>query len=182
MRRTFLFLAAPCFAFAAVFLGASREAHAGLAIALDGHAGPTINDPTGTSRFGGGVSARLGLRLDIIQFEIGPLFITPEIGGGYWFYGQGDQPGRVFGGGRLGLGTRFQPSIFGHAGYGLVRSVDNYRFEGFTADGGAALEFQIVPTFGIGVHASYVTNRYLDMGVEQSLNWFDFGLQMTVNL
>jgi hypothetical protein len=183
MRRTFLFFTAPCLAFAAALLGASREAHADFAIGLDGHLGVRTDD-TDDSRFGGGFSGRLGYRFNLYEFEIGPLFITPEVGGGYWTFGSGTHPTRAFAGARLGLGSRFQPAIFGHAGYGYVGKLDAYKKEGFTVDGGASLEFQIVPTLGVGVHVGYVSNRYSEGEAERerAVNWVNFGLQVTVNI
>lgn len=181
MRRALVSITAPCIALSAVLLGASREAHAGLAIAADAHGGVAVSEPY-KNQFGFGVSGRLGFRIDLVDFDVGPLFVTPEVGGGYWTFGDAGHPGRAFAGARVGLGSRFQPSIFAHAGYGLVRSVGNYNFDGFTADGGVALEFQIVPTLGVGVHSGYFTNRYGDAGLQKSINWVDFGLQVTINL
>jgi len=181
MRRALVLFAAPCVAFSVILFGASREAHAGLAIAADGHLGVALSDPN-KNTLGGGLSGRVGFRIDLINFDVGPLFITPEIGGGYWTFGDAAHPGRIFAGGRIGLGSRFQPALFGHAGYGLVRSGASYNYEGFTADGGLSLEFQIVPTLGVGIHGGYVTNRYSDAGLQKSVDWVDFGLQVTINL
>ncbi len=158
MRRWFFPCALALSAFAVVEL-VSAEAEAGLALGADMNVGVTTT--SAAAEFGGGVTARLGYRVDL-----GPLWVMPEVGGGYTRFGEGMTPTRVFGGGRVGLGTVVQPGVFGHMGYGWGSPT----LGGPTMDMGAALDLKAA-IVNAGVHVGVVT-----VSGEVPLTWVDMGM------
>ena len=104
-----------------------------------------------------GFRARAGWR-----FDIGPLWLLPEIGGGYdveRFAGAGVESSlpRAFGGARAGLSLpllpalRLEPGVYGHAGFAQYQADDN----GTAFDAGLALDLRILRRLLVGVQVGY---------------------------
>lgn len=115
---------------------------------------------------GGGFGVRLGNR-----FALPLVVMAVELKGGFYGYG-GDRNSKVYtglAGARIGVGEVIRPSLFAHVGIGHVTHDDlpgapAPNRTGFTADGGVALDFTLLPLLDIGVHGSYgvITNADFD--------------------
>jgi hypothetical protein len=171
--------ALPPLAFAAAFLaGSAARADPGAPARLLGariEADLDVGAPMGTgeSRLSFGAGGRFGWR-----FELGPLWIQPEIGGHYTVftrYGAAgcvacqraliEHPARAFGGlrigGQAGAGV-LEPALFGHAGYGWVTTgtpgatpPEVYDKSGPAFDAGFAIDVKVVRNFRFGLHCAY---------------------------
>lgn len=159
---------------AGAVLSFSAPANAGLTIHVEQDFGVVTN---GGADFGLGFSGRIGYRIGL-----GPLWIAPELGGGYLSFGEvganSIHPSRVYGGGRLGLGGFVQPQIYGHAGYGWMGGVRDISFRGAMFEVGGALDLRVIPLLGIGVHAGYTSNDSINEGLlgRGAINWVNFGV------
>lgn len=173
MRRSLWFVLAPALASGAVLL-TSSEASAGVTIHLEQDFGVITN---GGSDVGFGFSGRLGYRA-----KIGPLWLGPELGGGYLTFGDIGRyslhPSRMYGGGRIGLGGVLQPQLYGHAGYGWMGDVGDVSFRGAMFEAGVALDIEILPVVGIGAHLGYTSNDNINGGAagQGAFNWVNFGV------
>jgi hypothetical protein len=96
------------------------------------------------------------------RFDIGPVWLLPEIGGGYdkeRFVGTSVESSlpRAFGGARAGLslsllpGLRIEPAVYGHAGFAQYQADDN----GTAFDVGGALDLRILRHLLVGVQVGY---------------------------
>jgi hypothetical protein len=121
---------------------------------------PSGNDLSG----GGGFKLRFGDRIRFHRFSITPeggyafdhLFATDNLGNSYdW------DMHRFFGGARFAFGRVVMPGFYAHLGYGWRDTGDPTVAPGSTGglafDAGFLLDFRLVPGFGFGVHAEYVT-------------------------
>jgi hypothetical protein len=101
-----------------------------------------------------GLAGRLGL-----GFDTGVVRITPEGMFEWDRFGDNDHVIRVLGGLRISGGRVFEPSVFGHAGWGRrnFRDVRDNEIhdDGFAVDAGAALDFTAIPFLKIGAQAAY---------------------------
>ncbi len=167
MRRALLGTVVPALV-AGLLLTASREAAAGPSIGADFNLGKPVGDTGGSLTTG--IDGRLGYRIGL-----GPIFLEPEIGGGYLAFsgsGASQHLERVFAGGRFGLGGLVQPQIYGHGGYGWITS-DLHGPEG---DVGFALNFKLIPYFHFGAQVGYNVVS-TDFGAAK---WVNFGLNAGV--
>lgn len=96
-----------------------------------------------------GIAGRLGL-----GFDTGVVRITPEGMFEWDRFDEDDTVIRVLGGLRISGGRIFEPSVFGHAGWGR-RNFNDDNEDGFAVDAGAALDFTAIPFLKIGVQAAY---------------------------
>jgi len=99
------------------------------------------------------------------RFDIGPIFLVPEIGAGYDVqrytegYGAPSSLPRVFGGARGGLSfslappVRLEPGVYGHVGYAHE---DGMMGGGAVAnDVGFALDLRVLRLLLVGAHVGY---------------------------
>jgi hypothetical protein len=100
---------------------------------------------------GKGLALRYGYKLDLVV-----LSITPEVGGGAYWFGGVAEPRLLAGslGGRVAFGKVLEPGIFAHVGYGSLKVLDESR-SGPTVDAGLTLDLTIIPLVDLGVHAAY---------------------------
>jgi hypothetical protein len=101
------------------------------------------------------------------QFRLRGLRFTPEIGYGFQHLFATDDFGdpnswethRLFGGARLAFGRIITPGFYGHFGYGWRNTSDPTvpQAGGLALDAGFALDLHLIPHFGFGAHAEYVT-------------------------
>jgi hypothetical protein len=101
------------------------------------------------------------------QFRFRGLRFTPEIGYAYQHLFATDDIGdsfswethRLFGGARLAFGHVIAPGFYGHFGYGWRNTGDPTvpQAGGLALDAGFALDLHLIPHFGFGAHAEYVT-------------------------
>lgn len=173
MRRSLWFILAPPLASSVVLL-ASSEASAGVTVHLEQDFAVITN---GGSDIGFGLSGRVGYRVDL-----GPLWLAPELGGGYLSFGDIGRyslhPSRMYGGGRVGLGGFLQPQLYAHAGYGWMGGLGDVSFRGAMFEVGVALDVQLLPIFGIGTHLGYASNDNINGGdvAQEAFNWVNFGV------
>ena len=135
---------------------ASAEARAGGYVAADFDIGGPM-DASG-ARYALGIGGRAGWR-----FDLGPVWIGPELGSSYLAYwGASDDAfmttngalphaARILAGMRFGLGGRVQPAFYGHAGAGWLGAHE----VGPAFDAGLALDFALVPHFVFGAQLGY---------------------------
>jgi hypothetical protein len=162
----------------AATLSTTRSAHAGPTVAADLDLGTSVGQGVnayvrGLNPSGGSISppAALyvtGLRLRAgWRFDVGPVWILPEVGGGYDVERFQDGPSggghplpRAFGGARAGVSlplaplVRFEPGIYGHAGYArywLTAAPDN----GLASDVGLALDLHLFRYLIVGAQVGY---------------------------
>ncbi|HVY46259.1 MAG TPA: hypothetical protein VHB21_10290 [Minicystis sp.] len=157
MRSPALSLASLGFA-AFALVAAPRAAHAGdFAVGADGG----VLVPTdGNISTGFDLGGRFGYRA-----HLGPLWLQPEIQGGYMKLGSAGL-GRATGGARFGLGGLLQPQVFAHAGAAFGDA------NGFSFDAGGALDVKL-SIFFAGVHGAV---GYLDAGkLSGTVTWIDIG-------
>jgi hypothetical protein len=171
MRRIVFSLATTCLAFAAV-TGFASPAHAGVTLGADMNVGVLASRQA--YYFGGGVGGHLGYKV-----KLGPLAVTPELGGGYLQLGPGFQPRRIYAGGRLALRGVLQPSIHAHYGYAWIQP----GVDGPAYDLGGALDLSAV-VLNVGAHANFVSvlavqNAELYSFV-QPTRWVEIGLHAGV--
>lgn len=173
MRRSLCLAAAPPLAAVAVLL-ASPDANAGITIHVEQDVGILTSVDL---EAGVGFSGRLGYR-----FDIGPLWLAPELGGGYLTFGDVDgqalHPSRMYGGGRVGLDGFVQPQLYVHAGYGWLGDLGDVSLEGALFEVGVAVDLRVLPVLGIGAHAGFTSNDNLHGGAQarDSFNWLSFGV------
>jgi hypothetical protein len=165
---------APALAAAGVALLASPEARAnGVTLHAEQDFAFLTN---GGSNVGFGFSGRMGYR-----FELGPIWLAPELGGGYISFrdigGYSLHPARIFGGGRLGLRGFVQPQIYGHAGYGWLGGLGDINLNGAMFEVGVALDLRVLPILGIGIHGGYTSNENIngDAVGRDAFNWVNVG-------
>lgn len=114
-----------------------------------------------TDQSGSIVALGAGLRAGW-QFDVGPAWIGPEIGGSFTGYlgGGGEDASpfrralngeRLLGGVRFGLRGPVRPSVYARLGLGWIGGGT----PGPAFDGGAAVDFALVPLFVFGAHAGY---------------------------
>jgi len=154
--------------FVVASLVASHEARAGVFLGAEFDGGAGFDMPPNTS-IGPGFLATLGYR-----FGLGPVFLQPEIQGGYSVFPGAEAPphvARILGGARFGLGGLVQPQVFAHAGGGFTGAPGT----GPAFDGGIGLAFKLVPIFSFGVQGAY--NVVLDTG-DATMKWLSFGVHV----
>jgi hypothetical protein len=159
-------------------LSTSSAAHAGPTVATDLDLGTSVGQgitaytrssspPTGPvasfpALYVVGFRVRAGWR-----FDVGPVWLLPEIGGGYdverFHEGAGVQGyalPRAFGGGRAGVSVplapslRFEPGVYGHTGYArywLTGGPD----DGLANDVGLSLDLRFLRYFIVGAQVGY---------------------------
>jgi hypothetical protein len=133
---------------------------------FDGEGAATIASPR--SAVGNALTGGTGFKLragDQIRFP--DLRFTPEIGYGYQHLFATDYFGnsyswethRLLGGARIAFGRLITPGFYGHVGYGWRNTGDPTvpQAGGLALDAGFALDFHLIPHFGFGAHAEYVT-------------------------
>lgn len=188
MPRSSPLRVASSLAFALALLGGVGEAQAGVSLSAELNGGMTFQGLPVNNRFGGGVTGLLGYR-----FHLGPVFLGPEIGGGYMHFDSGASyvrfhPARAFGGVRFGVGRTVQPQIYAHLGYGWLGGLADLDLEGYTADAGLALDFNLLRVLSIGVHAGYVVTQIEPSGggpvtdTPQRIGWINAGAHLTLEL
>lgn len=141
--------------------------------------------PVATPRFdsgnnlsgGGGFKVRLGDQIRLPRLRITPeggyafdhLFATDDFGNGYAW-----DMHRLFGGVRLAFGRVVTPGFYGHLGYGWRDTGDPTvaAAGGLAFDAGFFLDIHVIPGFGFGGHAEYVT---ID-AEPYTPQWIAFGL------
>ena len=182
-------LVLPAAALAAV-LAVSKRALAGPTVSADLDLGTSIGRdtaPTQTSLlYIAGFRIRAGWR-----FSLGPVFLVPELGGGYdvqRFSGapDGSLP-RVFGGARAGLSLpvlpllHFEPGLYGHVGYAPSHGA------GLANDVGLALDLRLLRVLLIGAHVGYeVVTRWVSLApispesVAVADEWIGYGVHAGV--
>ncbi len=156
----------------AVLATAAPSAVAGPTVSADLDLGTSIGrdlspspGPAGTAQtsllYIAGFRIRAGWR-----FDLGPVFLVPEIGGGYdvqRFSGapDGSLP-RAFGGARGGLSLpllpllRLEPGVYGHIGYAPSTG------PGLANDVGLALDLRLLRFLLVGAHVGYeVVTRWV---------------------
>ena len=132
-------------------------AHAAATMAVDFDLAAPLHQPS--LRYAVGLGARFGWR-----FDLGPLFLQPELGASLLSFKQAPTEGvtasssdvpRLLGGARLGLARTgvVQPFLFGHGGLGWAANVAR----GPTADVGLGLDVALVPHFTFGAQLAYNT-------------------------
>jgi len=190
MRRTFLAAAIiPALAFAAVTLGATKEAAAGPTVDLDLNLGTAFQTGVGQSA----VDFSLGGGIDIgYRFYIpgSYLYLQPEIGGHYMRFGfNSDQVGYDYVGtlnagaklGLMGAGGVIQPNIFGHLGLGFLGrqlGPDTAEFGvGPALDIGAGLDIRVVPGFTLGAQIAYNSAADPSYAGADWAKWLSFGIK-----
>jgi hypothetical protein len=154
--------------FVGASLVASQEARAGVFLGAEFDGGAGFGMPPHTT-IGPGFLATFGYR-----FGLGPVFLQPEIQGGYSVFPGADTPphvARVLGGARFGLGGLVQPQLFAHVGGGFTGAPGS----GPAIDGGIALAFKLIPVFSFGVQGAY--NVVLDTG-NATMKWLSFGVHV----
>jgi hypothetical protein len=158
----------------AVSLTLAPSAHAGPTVAADLDLGTSVKRdylPAGdqnpepyspSALYVTGFRIRAGWR-----FDVGPVFLLPEIGGGYdverfafsGFPTITSSLPRVFAGGRAGLSLplapllRLEPAIYGHVGDAWYQG--EVRGNGLATDVGLALDLRILKLVLVGVHVGY---------------------------
>ena len=129
-------------------LGVAHDAAAEVVLGIEPRAELMIRDPP---RFGPGLSLTLGYSLDLY-----PLLLAPELElGGSIFPGEdwlGDL--RAMAGLRVGFTAAVEPSIYLHAGYGLVGAADLVA-HGFAVDAGATLDGRLSREVTLGGSLGY---------------------------
>lgn len=95
-----------------------------------------------------GFDGRFGYRLGV-----GPIFVQPELDGGYVGF-TGAHMARFMVGGRLGLDGIFQPQLFAHGGVGTTDVGYETDF-GYRFDGGLALDLKAIPLLSLGLHGAF---------------------------
>jgi len=118
-----------------------------------------------------GLAGRLGYRIG----ELGQVTVTPE--GMFAWERFGDDANnliRVVGGLRIAGGNVFQPSVFGHVGWGR-RNFSGTHENGTAVDGGVALDLQVGEPLMVGVHGAY--NLIL---LDESIDFVSFGAHFTI--
>jgi len=167
MLRVVVLTAAMGLALAAV-LTSSSEARAGVAFGADMSVG--VSTSVNTGELGSGFTGRLGYRA-----KVGPLWLTPELGGGAIMFNDNTRSTRVFGGARVGGRGLVQPSIYGHYGYGWVGEDRS----GPCFDVGGAFDLSISKV-NIGMHVGYVSVlSQVGLGrvaLDAPVNWVDVGM------
>jgi hypothetical protein len=124
------------------------------------------------------------------------VWLQPEAGGSYTAFIasscdacqllRGKHPVRVFGGARIGgaglVAGVIEPSLFGHAGYGWVRS----DLAGPALDVGFSVDVKLVRYFRFGAHGAYnvvVTPQsadYMSAPSPSAEKWISYGLHAGV--
>jgi hypothetical protein len=147
----------PCDAHADIYLGADAD----LASPVAGNGFPGV-----------GVTGRLGWR-----FNAGPIYLQPEIEGSYLtFDADNGHIGRFLAGGRLGLDTFVQPSIYGHAGWGWLNS-DALAANSGAFDVGVSLDVRLVRHLLVGVQMGY---NVVPVTVDLTDKWVNYGVNAAV--
>ena len=181
-------LVVPAAALAAL-LAASSPALAGPTVSADLDLGTSIgrdSAPSASLLYIAGFRIRAGWR-----FSLGPVFLVPEIGGGYdvqRFTGapDGSLP-RVFGGARAGLSLpvlpllHVEPGLYGHVGYAPSNGA------GLANDVGIALDLRLLRVLLIGAHVGYeVVTRWVSLAplssesVAVADKWIGYGVHAGV--
>ncbi len=167
-------ISAPAFAFVAILataLALTSPAAAGPTVAADLDLGTSVKRTylPGAAPDGGPTPPAalylVGLRIRAgWRFDVGPVFLLPEIGGGYDVERFTGAPSsalslpRVFGGARAGLSLalapalRFEPAIYGHAGDAWYAGA---RGNGLALDTGLALDLRLLKYVIVGVQVGY---------------------------
>ncbi|WP_044245227.1 hypothetical protein [Chondromyces apiculatus] len=125
-----------------------------------------VGDSSDDLSVGYGFLGRFGIALGV-----GPIEITPEIGGGYQAFPVDELAvytgahlesaregtaglGRAFVGGRVALDKDISPAVYARVGLGYMSTPGDDYF-GPTLGGGLALEFRYIPLLNLGVHVGY---------------------------
>lgn len=177
--------------------GMGAEAHAGLAIGVDGTGARAVGDGSEHASTGIGLIVRAGYALDVPGLRI-----VPEVLLGWTTFGMGFPSGwsgevsfwRAFVGGRVSIGSTLRPFVYWHggicdtAGY-QSRDGDLAEFSADASagfDAGVGLTWTALPGFEVGIRSGYiqasagradVTRNGLRTSVEfyDSTKWIDFG-------
>jgi hypothetical protein len=154
----------------ALSISFTHSARAETAIAGDvDYAGPVDSDVDAGPGFG----LRIGYHAHI-PFVI----LTPEVGFNYYGF-QGDYPASMYRGVvgmRLAIGEIIRPGVYAHVGYAQLqadRPPPDPSHSAVTYDGGAFLDFTLLPLINIGAHAGY--NRMEGSDEAEGVNWATFG-------
>ena len=131
-------------------------------------------DALGT-KMGGGGALRVGQK-----FRLPLVSLTPELGGSYHAFGGDDETRSYSGflGGRLGIGTVVEPSVFAHVGLGHLEGLQTRT--GTMIDGGLALDVTLLPLIDFGVHGGY--NVMLPNSDGSAFKYLTLGLQAAIVL
>jgi hypothetical protein len=173
----------------AAFSTVTTQAHAGPTVSADLDLGTSVlpsgtyiaaTQPVGDPLYLVGFTLRAGWR-----FDLGPVWLLPEIGGGYaverfqFPEGMVLDLGRFFGGARVGWSgvllapeLRFEPSIFGHVGGGWYSD----QMTGVSFDAGISLDLRIRQHFIVGAQAGYDVVRVPPMGSQGQCSMVAFGM------
>jgi hypothetical protein len=160
-------------ALALAVVTATPQAHAGPTISADLDLGTSIHHDIANPYGLGSLSPRasplyvLGFRVRAgWRFDLGPVWLLPEIGGGYDIERYVSDAGttqqtphlpRVFGGGRVGLslslgpGLRFEPGLYGHAGFAQYQA----DYNGSAFDTGLSLDLRVLKFLIVGAQVGY---------------------------
>jgi catechol 2,3-dioxygenase-like lactoylglutathione lyase family enzyme len=166
VRRRRLAVALACAAASAMACEPAAQAKPKLAVDADA----AISTSTGVDS-GGGAAVRFGYEIPLVL-----VFVTPEIGGSYHFFGGDEAPGasRFFAGGRFGVGQIVRPGVYAHAGYGHVAFGNGSFRSGATYDAGVFLDFTLLPVLDLGIHGAY-TSITASSGKPEN-DWFVAGV------
>jgi hypothetical protein len=104
---------------------------------------------------GVGVTGLVGYRLDL-----GVVALAPEVGFNYcWFTDPYERDTiRVFGGGRLSLPWRVEPSAYLHLGWGTASGIDEdavLHRHGLTLAAGLGADLRLVGAWSVGLQVGY---------------------------
>lgn len=138
----------------------ASEAHAGVvarahldgAVFFDQH---VRAEPVWETAAGIGFTALLGYRFDLDRVAL-----IPEAGAGYLWSNDrySRKTVRVFGGGRLALPYRLEPSIVVHLGWGQASGTDDdavLHRDGLSLATGLCLDLKLTFAWFVGVHLGY---------------------------
>jgi hypothetical protein len=159
---------------AAAVLAVPGEARAGIFVGAELDGGHGIAMPAGTEE-GVGFLGTLGYRIGI-----GPVFLQPELQGGYLLFpvegADAAHVARVLGGARFGRPGMIQPSIFGHVGAGWLDGDTN----GIACDAGVALALRLIPLLSFGAQAAYNVVTITSTG--GATKWVGYGVHVAVEI
>lgn len=127
------------------------------------------------TELGGGGALRIGQKLNFLLVSL-----TPEVGGSYHAFGGNDETRLYSGflGGRLGIGSVVEPSVFAH--WGLAHLEGLQTRTGSVLDAGLALDFTLLPLVDLGVHGAYNVMPANDEG--DTLKYMTVGAQFALVL
>jgi hypothetical protein len=124
---------------------------------------------------GVGITGLVGYRLDL-----GLVVLTPEVGFNVcWFTDPYERDTvRVFGGGRLSLPWRVEPSTFVHLGWGTADGIDQdavLHRDGLTLAAGLGADLRLVGGWSVGLQAGYNALWAETGSGTEATHWVSFG-------